>query len=175
MLKQTIAFLASALTIASWPALAVDLPDYGSKNFSPSGDTPAYFANESVPVSARTADTTERDWSAVDAIAPSRPVGSHGRSAHSRTGRHGRYAFPHGSGAHNAAGSGGNVHATRAGSGHSGWAARRPSVHVSYSNRSAPAGAARTTSAKHGKPGARHAAGGNYDQHWAGGDAKALG
>lgn len=162
MPKHTIAFLAGALIVASWPALAVDLPDYGSKNFSPSGDTPAYLANENVPVSARTADTTERDWSAVDAIAPERPVGSHGRSAHSRTGRHGRYAFSHGSGGH--------VHAT-----HSGWAAIRPSVHVSERNRSAPAGAAKATSVKHGKQGARHAGGGSYGQYWAGGDPKALG
>src|SRR5580692_6972898 len=69
MLKLTITFLAGALAYACLPALAVELPDYGSKNFSPSGDTPSYFANEAAPVSARTADTTQGDWSAVDEMA----------------------------------------------------------------------------------------------------------
>ena len=137
-MKLTIAFFASALACASSPGLAVDLPDYGSKNFSPSDSTPTYFANENVSVSTRTADTSERDWSAVDAIAPARPVG-HARWAH-RGGGHGRYALAHGSGRHAAGGSGAHP-------------MRTPSLRH-------PAGtgapAARTTSARHNKPGPRH-------------------
>src|SRR5215469_13839205 len=91
MLKLTITVLAGVAAFAYVPAFAVDLPDYGSKNFSPSGDTPSYFANESAPVSARTADTTERDWSAVDEMAPTRSFEG-ARSANSHRGRHGRYA-----------------------------------------------------------------------------------
>jgi len=93
--KLTITMLVGAFVIASVPASAVDLPDSGSKNFSPAGDTPSYFSNESAPVSARTGDTTERDWSAVDAIAPAAPVG-HTRSAH-RAGHRGHHAA-HGGG-----------------------------------------------------------------------------
>jgi len=65
MLKLRTILFAGAFAVAAAPAIAVDLPDYGSKNFSPAGDTPSYFANEAAPVSARTADTTARDWSAV--------------------------------------------------------------------------------------------------------------
>jgi hypothetical protein len=136
-MKLTIAFFAGVLVLASPPVFAVDLPDYGSKNFSPSGDTPTYFANENESVSARTADATERDWSAVDAIAPARPAES-SRSAH-RSAGHGRYA---------AAGSGGKAHVPRV-----------PSIHYSAAHvrTGAPASATRT-SAKHGRPGAQHAA-----------------
>lgn len=144
-MKLTIAFLAGMLVLASPPVFAVDLPDYGSKNFDPSGDTPTYFANENESVSARTADTTERDWSAVDAIAPTRPA-EFARSAHRGPG-HGRYAFAHGSGRYAAAGSGGRAHVARAPS------TRSSIAHV---RTGAPASATRT-SAKHGKPGARHA------------------
>jgi hypothetical protein len=95
-MKLTIAYFVSALAFVSSAAFAVDLPDYGSKNFTPSVDTPTHFANEDLPVAARTADTTERDWSAVDAIAPAGPVGRY-RSAHRSAGRHGRYVLVHGS------------------------------------------------------------------------------
>jgi hypothetical protein len=100
MLKLTITFLAGALSFACLPALAVELPDYGSKNFSPSGDTPSYFANEAAPVSARTADTTQGDWSAVDEMVPARPAFEGTRSARGHRGRHGRYAVPQTSGRH---------------------------------------------------------------------------
>lgn len=99
MIKPIIALIAGAFAFASLPTLAAELPDYGSKNFSPAGDTPAYFANESMPVSARTADTTERDWSAVDEIAPSQPVG-HGAAAYHSRGQHGRYVFGRGPSLH---------------------------------------------------------------------------
>jgi hypothetical protein len=146
MLKLTIVLLAGALAITAVPALAVDLPDYGSKNFSPSGDTPSYFANEAAPVSARTADTTERDWSAVDEMAPARPFEST-RSARAHSGRHGRYAIAQRSGQHAGASSGGRAHAARIPSAFGGKTA---------STGNSAANSARTT-AKHGKPGARHA------------------
>jgi hypothetical protein len=115
MLKLTITFLAGALTFACLPALAVELPDYGSKNFSPSGDTPSYFANEAAPVSARTADTTQGDWSAVDEMAPARPAFEGTRWAHGHRGRHGRYAVAQTSGRHGSGRYGGKaVRATSA-------------------------------------------------------------
>ena len=139
MLKLTITVLAGVAAFAYLPAFAVDLPDYGSKNFSPSGDTPSYFANESAPVAARTADTTERDWSAVDEMAPARPYEST-RSGHSHGGRHGRYAIAGTSGRQGASRSGDSSHSVRT---------------VSWGGRSA----AKTTSGKH-KPSARHASAG---------------
>ena len=139
-MKLTIAFFASALAFASSPGLAVDLPDNGSKNFSPSDGTPTYFANEDVSVSARTADTSERDWSAVDAIAPARPVG-HARSAHRAAGRQG-------SGRHATGGSAGRYYGMRS---------------VSAHYHAAPIGVGRTMSAKHGKLGGRHASAVTHD------------
>jgi hypothetical protein len=135
MLKLRIILFAGAFAIAAAPAVAVDLPDYGSKNFNASGDAPSYFANENAPVSARTADTTERDWSAVDEMAPARSFEGV-RAAHSHRGRHGRYAVAPRSGGHGTGRYAGKVHSaaqTRNG------------------------GSARTTTAKHGKSGARHA------------------
>jgi len=136
MLKLTIILLAGALAVTAVPALAVDLPDYGSKNFSPSGDTPSYFANEAAPVSARTADTSQGDWSAVDEMAPGRPAFEGTRAAYGHRGRHGRYAVAQTSGRHTAGRYGSRAART---------------VHTS---------AAQTGSAKHGKPSARHASAG---------------
>jgi len=141
MLKLTITVLAGVAAFAYLPAFAVDLPDYGSKNFSPSGDTPSYFANESAPVSARTADTTERDWSAVDEMAPTRSFES-ARSGHARGGRHGRYAITGRSGRHGVSRSGGSSHSLSA---------------VSWGSGSA----AKATSGKH-KPSTRHASAGPH-------------
>src|SRR3981189_3518535 len=83
-----IAGLTGAIALASAPTLALDLPDTGSKNFSPGNDTPTHFANESVPVSARIADTTAGDFSAEEAAAPMPSVARPSASAHPRTARH---------------------------------------------------------------------------------------
>jgi hypothetical protein len=161
MLKLTVTFLAGALTLASFPAVAFDLPDTGSKNFSPSDDTPTYFKNETAPVSARTADTTERDWSVVDEAAPTRSVAEPEPTAHPNTGRrHGRYALVRSSGRHAAFFKGYPARATR-----TVWVRNAAAPARAANNkpvwaasiRSAPANAAKTTSAKHGKSGARHA------------------
>ncbi len=130
MLKLTITFLTGALAFACLPAFAVELPDYGSKNFNPSGDTPSYFANEAAPVSARTADTSQSDWSAVDEMAPARPTFEGARSAYTHSRGHGRYAVAQRSGRYGA----GRAQSAR--------------------------GAVRTISVKHGKPSARHASSG---------------
>jgi hypothetical protein len=137
MLKLTITFFAGALSFACLPALAVELPDYGSKNFSPSDDTPSYFANEAAPISSRTADTTPRDWSAIDEMAPARPAFEGTRSAYTHGRGHGRYAIGQRSGRHAA----GRSHLARVAGGAGGKAVR-------------------TMSAKHGKAGARHASSG---------------
>ena len=140
-MKLTITFLAGALALACLPALAVELPDYGSKNFSPSGDTPSYFANETTPVSARTADSTQSDWSAVDEMAPARPIFEGTRSAYTHSRGHGRYAVVQRSSRH-----GSGRPASRA--------------HSPHSVGARDGRAVGTTSAKHGRPGARHASSG---------------
>jgi len=89
--RLTITLLAGMLALVGLPAFALDLPDSGTRNFSPPIDTPSYFNNETAPVSARTADTTERDWSAVDALAADRPAAQPSASAHRGRTRHGKY------------------------------------------------------------------------------------
>jgi hypothetical protein len=143
MPKLKIAFLAGALVVAGSAALAVELPDTGSKNFSASGDTPAYFENEAAPVSARTADTSERDWSAVDEAAPANLE----PAIHQTPGRrHGRYAIGHRYGYHAVAGASGKAAAGRFAQGHPG----RSTRNVSPSS-------AKSFSARHGKSGAPRA------------------
>jgi hypothetical protein len=130
--KLTITFLAGALTLVSLPALAFDIPETGSKNFSPSGNTPSYFANESAPISARTADTTASDFTAEEAEAPTPSGIAASPSGHRSAGRHGRYA-----------------------------SAQKFRKHTpgksSFHNSATQTRTVRTTTAKHGKAGARHA------------------
>jgi hypothetical protein len=151
------AVLIGAFSLASLPVLALDLPDSGSKNFSPGNDTPTHFANESVPVSARTADTTASDFSAEEAAAPIPSVVRPKASAHHSTARHGKYASGK---------SRGNNHSARGAyhsSAQAGTAGRRPasaakSVRVAGSgSKSVTPSAAKSATAKHGKAGARHA------------------
>jgi hypothetical protein len=132
--KLTITILAGALAFVGLPAFAFDLPDSGSKNFSPPGDTPSYFSNEAAPVSARTADTTPRDWSAVDALVPEQPATD---SVHQASRRYGKYA--------SAARSG--KHASSKASHYSGANARTVRAKSTVN----------TTTARHGKASTRHA------------------
>jgi hypothetical protein len=165
MNRLTTAFLAGALAFAGFTASAVELPDYGSKNFSPPSDTPAHFANETAPVSERTADTTANDWSAVDAIAPQRSASAASVSSRTRGGRHGSYASVQRHGKYSVGKPRSTGYATqsvRSDRGRSAAAAparatgRKP-VWVAGAPKRAPATASKTTTAKHGKAGARQA------------------
>jgi hypothetical protein len=154
------AVLIGALGLASLPAFALDLPDSGSKNFSPGNDTPTHFANESVPVSARTADTTASDFSAEEAAAPIPAL------AHHSTARHGKYASAQKSAKHTSGKSSGNNHSARGAyhsSARAGTAGKRPAsvetpVRVARSgSKSVTPSTTKNATAKHGKAGARHA------------------
>jgi hypothetical protein len=163
-----IALLAGGLAVAGSLACALELPDFGSKNFSPSGDTPTYFTNETAPVAARTADTTANDWSAIDAVAPeSSPAVS---STHSlrHSGRHarqvsGQKSAKHTMGKPRSAHSA--VHSGRSGGSRTTAAAparnasRKPvwAASVKGSRTSSSVSAAKGTTGKHGKPATRHA------------------
>src|SRR4029077_9518268 len=73
--KLTTALVAAAFALASFPAFAADMPVDGTKNFTAPGDAPSYFANETVPASARVANQatfTEGD----DTTAAEEPVGA---------------------------------------------------------------------------------------------------
>ena len=173
--KLTITVLASALALVGLPGLAFDLPDSGSKNFSPSGDTPSYFSNESTPVSARTADTTPHDWSAVDALVPERPAAPSAPAAQQGSGRHGKYALAQRSGRHASAKSGGKGQSTRFPKASTGRVTKSASVHYAPAQTRTPSkkpvwavsakstakgatpGGTKTTTAKHGKASTRHA------------------
>ena len=51
--RLKIALAAAGFALATIPAFAAEMPTDGSKNFSPPSDAPSYFANETVPESAR--------------------------------------------------------------------------------------------------------------------------
>lgn len=173
--KLTIAFLGGALAFAAFPAVAIDLPDYGSKNFSPSGDTPSYFTNETAPVSARTADATASDWSAVDTIAPASSAAASAPALHTSAVRQDKSASTARSGRHTLGKARGSAHATGAAKANAARAAGTASQHSAAvpprsasrrpawaagpraSVKSGPVGAANATSVKRGKTNPRHA------------------
>jgi hypothetical protein len=170
--KLSIAALAGALGFASFSALALDLPDSGSKNFSPAGDTPTYFANERLPIAARTADTNANDWSAEEAAAPIMSTARPATSAHSSSRRHSKYVSAQRSGTHVSGKSRGNSHSPNAAKMYSGKAIRTASAHHGLASarsagktatsfekttRVASSRGAKSTTAKHSKAGARHA------------------
>jgi hypothetical protein len=66
--KLTIALAAATFALAASPVFAADMPAYGSKNFSAPGDAPSYFANETVPTSARVAN--QATFTEVDEATP---------------------------------------------------------------------------------------------------------
>ena len=160
--KLTVAFLIGALALGGLPAVALDLPDYGSKNFSPAGDTPAYFTNEAAPVAARTADTTPKDWSAVDATVPAGSPEVSSTPSRSHAGRHGKHLSAQRSGKHSLDRPRGGNQVTRSaesGGSRSAAASRTPPWEAGSRSmaRGAPVSAAKSPTVKHGKAVARHA------------------
>jgi hypothetical protein len=74
-IKLTIAVVAAAFALASYPAFAADMPVDGTKNFTAPGDAPSYFTNEALPASARVANQatfTEDEVTATDEPATDR-------------------------------------------------------------------------------------------------------
>jgi len=86
--KLTIALVAAAFALASYPAFAADMPVDGTKNFTAPGDAPSYFANETVPASARVANQatfTEDEVPAPEVGQPATDRGSGRASARKST------------------------------------------------------------------------------------------
>ena len=156
-IKLTIALVAAAFALASYPVFAADMPVDGTKNFTAPGDAPSYFANETVPASARVANqatfTEVEEATAPEELAPDR--GSKRASA--------RKSTKHASG--KSKGSGGSAHYTKAPSSK----ATRSGVAHSSGDRSAgaakgsgksgtPAGAGKPNITKQAKSGIRQQA-----------------
>jgi hypothetical protein len=153
-IKLTIALVAAAFALASYPAFAADMPADGTKNFTAPGDAPSYFTNETVPASARVANQatfTEVD----DTSASEEPVA---------TDRGGKRASAHRSTKHasgKSKGSGGSTHYTKTPSSKS----NRSEVAHTSGTRSASAvkgsgksGASKANTAKQAKSGIRQQA-----------------
>ncbi len=90
-IKLTIVFVIAAFALASFPAVAADMPADGTKNFSAPSDTPSYFTNEAVPESARVdhpVPFTSEDVAAAPEVGPAYP-------SESEPGRHGKHAYAH--------------------------------------------------------------------------------
>jgi len=155
--KLTIALVAAAFALASSLAFAADMPADGTKNFTAPGDAPSYFANETVPASARVANQatfTEVD----DTTASEEPVGTDrgGKRASARK------STKHASG--KSKGSGGSTHYTKTQSSKSTRTAAARSTGSSAnvakvsSKSGTPAGASKANGTKHAKSGIRHQA-----------------
>ena len=142
-MKLTIAVAAAAFALASFPALAVEMPDYGSKNFTTPGVAPSYFTNENGAASARGPDTASAPAAdeTDDATPSDVPLVNPG------TGRHGKHASVGKSKGH-----GGSTHYAKAPS--------AKSTGTTTARSGTQSGASKTGTTKHAKSGVRqHAAG----------------
>jgi len=155
--KLTIALVAAAFALASSLAFAADMPADGTKNFTAPGDAPSYFANETVPASARVANQatfTEVD----DSTASEEPVGTDRGGTRASA----RYSTKHASG--KSKGHGGSTHYTKTPSSKSTRVAAARSTGSSTnvakvsSKSGTPAGASKANGTKHAKSGIRHQA-----------------
>jgi hypothetical protein len=108
-IKLTNVLVAAGFALASFSALAGEMPADGTKNFSTPNEAPSYFANEMVPESARVDHTipfTAEDVAAVPEDGPA-------VSGATETGRHDRHASAHSSTKHSLGRSRGHYSSTR--------------------------------------------------------------
>ena len=155
-IKLTIALAAAAFALAAFPAFAADMPVDGTKNFTTPGDAPSYFANETVPASARVAN--QATFTEVDDVTVSEePVGTDRGSKRSSA----RKSTKHASG--KSKGSGGSAHYAKASSkptrttaGHS--TGNSASAAKVSGKSGTPAGTSKANTTKHAKSGIRHQA-----------------
>jgi hypothetical protein len=108
-IKVKIALAAVSFALATIPVFAGEMPTDGTKNFSTPNDAPSYFANETVPESARVDHTSP--FTAEDVAAA--PEDEPAVSAGTETGRHARHASAHSSAKHSLGRSRGYAPSTR--------------------------------------------------------------
>ena len=114
-IKLKIALAAASFALATIPAFAGEMPTDGSKNFSTPNDAPSYFANETVPESARVANPASFTSEDVAAAPEDGPAVSGG----TETGRQARHASAHSSTKHSLGRSRGYARSTRTAALHS--------------------------------------------------------
>ena len=108
-IKLKIALAAASFALATIPAFAGEMPTDGTKNFSTPNDAPSYFANETVPESARVDHATPFTSEDVATAPEDEPAVSGG----TETGRHERHASAHSSAKHSLGKSRGYAPSTR--------------------------------------------------------------
>jgi len=151
-IKLTNVLVAASFALASFPAFAAEMPADGTKNFSAPSDAPAYFANETIPESARVdhaATFTREEVAAAPEGTEVEPAVSVG------TGRHGKHTSAHQSSKHSAGRSndhGAPSHYAKAGS-------RSASGTKAAGKRGTQVGASKSSTTRHAKTGSgQHAA-----------------
>ena len=97
--RLKIVLAAAGFALATIPAFAAEMSTDGSKNFSPPSDAPSYFANETVPESARVDRAAAFDKEDAG-IGPATPDVGPAVSVGTDTGRHDRHASAHRSARH---------------------------------------------------------------------------
>jgi hypothetical protein len=86
--KLAIIVLAAALAVSIIPVHAAGMPEIGTKNFIPGGDTPSYLTNENLTVAPG-----EPDNAFDPTVSPAHSVAAPTHSAQTRTWRgHGKFA-----------------------------------------------------------------------------------
>jgi hypothetical protein len=131
-IRLKIALAAAGFALGTISAFAGEMPIDGSKNFSTPNDAPSYFANETVPESARVDHATSFTNEDVAAAPEDGPAVSGGTEA----GRHERHASAHSSAKHSLGRSRGYAHSTRTAALHS------TATHTNAGSRSAAANGA---------------------------------
>jgi hypothetical protein len=94
--------LAAAMSCAALPGWGAGMPDYGTKNFTPGGDAPAYFSNESGAVLGVAADEAATDDGADRTAGSLQYEPRPERSARARLRHHDKFAG-HQAGSHSTA------------------------------------------------------------------------
>jgi hypothetical protein len=160
-IKLKIALAAASFALATIPAFAVEMPTDGSKNFSSPNDAPSYFANETVPESARVDHATPFTSEEVAAVPEDGPA----VSGATETWRHDRHASAHRSTKHSLGRSGGHGSSTRYAKATASKATLHPTAtHTNTGSRSAStangagrggtqAGASKPSTTRHAKTG----------------------
>jgi hypothetical protein len=155
--RLRIAVLAVALSAAGVPAYAAEIPVYGTKNFTPGGDTPAYFTHNVAAPTVRS-----EDWSAADqAAGPAAPAAAAEHVSQATARHHGKVAGNHHGGSHVASKAKGKSRASRATAAKPGKATRTASAahaRPAGSSHARLASSGKTRSTTHTSHATRHAA-----------------
>jgi hypothetical protein len=158
--KLAILVLAAAFAVSIIPAHAAGMPDSGTKNFIPGGDTPTYLTNENLAVAPGTAAEPAAATAFDQTEGPERSAAAPMHSVQTKARRHGKLAAGRKT-AHHAAANGKTktrsirVASTTTARGSNSAALGKNPRPVRSASRTASA--ARTGTAKHVKANARHA------------------